>query len=379
MTNKTLWGILGAIVVVVLIIYGVSVNRDKNDEVKIGFVGPLTGDAAVFGDPISKAAALAAKEINAAGGVNGRPLKIVFENGLCNGKDAAQAMQKLIGIDGVKLIVGGSCSGEILAMAPLSANGEAVLISPSATSPKITTAGDFVFRNAPSDALQAAVMARYAYQKLGLKRGAIISENTDYAQGLREAFKKGWTDFGGQIIADETYNSGETDFRTLATKLIKAEPEFIYIVPQTPAAGSLLGKQLHGIGFQGTMLTAEAMASSDTAKESALEGMIMTEPAFAPGSRGQQLLAAYKAEYGAEPDYKQYVANTYDIVYLFKSAVASVGQDTAKVRDWLYGLKDWQGAGGSLTFDKNGDPVSATYTIKKIHNKELVEVETITP
>ncbi len=375
---KTLWGLVAIVVVVGLVWYGAS-SRQTKQTVRLGFVGPLTGDVAVLGVPMQKAALLAQEEINAAGRVGGKPLDIKFEDGLCNGKDAAQATQKLLGIDGVKFIIGGSCSGEMLAMAPLVANGEAVLISPSATSPKITTAGDFVFRNAPSDALQAAVMARYAYQKLGLKKAAVISENTDYGQGLREAFKKLWTDFAGQIAADEVYNTGETDFRTVAKKLTQDSPEAIYIVPNSPASGLLIAKQVRGVGYQGQLLTAEVLVNNETAKEASVQGLIHTDIAFGSSAKTKIFLDAYKARYGTEPEYKMFVANTYTLVYLFKEAIEKAGENTAKVRDFLYDLKDWDSAVGKLTFDKNGDPASASYAIKKVLKGEDTEVEVVTP
>src|SRR3989338_10042895 len=240
---------------------------------KIGVMYPLTGDGASYGLPIQRTTKIAIDEINAKGGVNGRKLEAIYEDGKCNPKDGNAAAQKLVNIDKVEVIIGGVCSGETLGAAPIAEENKVALISPSATSPDITNAGDFIFRLAPSDAFAGIVAAEYASKDLKTSKAAIISETTDYAQGLRNVFKSYFEDLGGEIVADETYNPEDTDFRTQVTKVKAANPDIIYLVPQAPQKGLLLVKQIKEAGLkQQQLLTAEVIIGQrDMIKENAAD------------------------------------------------------------------------------------------------------------
>src|SRR3989344_5679165 len=167
---------------------------------KIGVMYPLTGDGASYGLPIQRTTRIAVDEINAQGGVNGRKLEVIYEDSKCNPKDGNAAAQKLVNLDKVKVIIGGVCSGETLGAAPITEAAKVVLISPSATNPDITNAGDFVFRLAPSDAFAGVVASDYAFNGMDARNAAVISESTDYAQGLRKVFKEEFVKLGGKIV-----------------------------------------------------------------------------------------------------------------------------------------------------------------------------------
>ena len=130
-----------------------SPSDDGTGPIKIGFIGPLTGEASPYGVDTLNGAKLAVDEINEAGGVNGRMIEIIAEDGRCTGTDAASAAQKLVNVDKVVAIVGGQCSGETLAAAPIAESAKVVMISPVSSSPDVTAAGDFIFRDYPSDGL----------------------------------------------------------------------------------------------------------------------------------------------------------------------------------------------------------------------------------
>ena len=163
---------------------------------KIGVMLPLTGDAAAVGLPEQRGVKIAIDEMNAKGGINGRKLEAIYEDSKCNPKDGNAAAQKLVNIDKVKVIIGGTCSGETLGASPITEANKVILISPSATSPDITKSGDFVFRLAPSDAYAGVVASDYAFKELNAKKAAVVSESTDYAQGLRRVFKENFAKLG---------------------------------------------------------------------------------------------------------------------------------------------------------------------------------------
>src|SRR3989344_5643530 len=136
--------------------------QETQGSYKIGVMAPLTGDGAAYGLPIQKAIKIAIDEVNAKGGVNGVKLEPIYEDSKCNPKDGNAAAQKLVNVDKVKVIIGGACSGETLGAAPITGASKVVLLSPSATSPDITTkGGDYTFRVAPSDAYAGIVAANY--------------------------------------------------------------------------------------------------------------------------------------------------------------------------------------------------------------------------
>ena len=342
---------------------------------KIGVMYPLTGDAAAYGLPIQKTTKYAADEINAKGGVNGKKLELIYEDSKCNPKDGNAAAQKLINIDKVKVIIGGVCSGETLGAAPLANDNKVVMVSPSATSPDITAkGGDFVFRLAPSDAFAGVVASDYAYNELKARKAAIVSETTDYSQGLRRVFKENFEKLGGQVLADETYNPEDTDFRTQATKIKAANADIVYVVPQTKAKGVLLVKQLKEAGAKQQLVTAEVLIGRDVVKENPadVDGIIGVEQKFDDKNpKAAPILAKYKQDTKEEAPFPGYMSGAYDAVYLVADAIAKNGYDGEKIRDYLYAVKGYNGAVGKVSIDQNGDVVM-DFSVKQIKNGELV-------
>jgi branched-chain amino acid transport system substrate-binding protein len=342
----------------------------------IGAIVPLTGDAAAYGEPIKQAEDLAVEEINAAGGINGRPLKIIYEDGACSPKGATTAAQKLISIDNVKVIIGGLCSGETLGAAPVAEAAKVILFSPGSGSPDVTNAGDYIFRNFPSDATSGSKVAKAAIAN-GHKKIVILSESTDYAQAVKRVFKETYEKEGGVVVADEMFASDSSDYRSQITKMKYANPDGIYLVAQTPAKYSIALKQLRESGLTQQLYTNEWAAAEDVLKERAkeIEGAVYAEPAFdenAPKTKEflDKLRARNNGELsGALPPV--YFATAYDAVYVLKEAMDVCGEDTDCIKTQLYSVKNREGTTGALTIDRNGDPEFA-YVLKTIKNGQVV-------
>lgn len=339
----------------------VQEDLSKNGVIKFGFVGALTGDAAAYGDPSYKGVQMAVEEVNASGGINGKKLEVIYEDGKCTGKDATTAFQKLTQIDGVKVVIGGSCSGETLPMATMAEKGRVILFTPLATNPDITYAGDLVFRNAPSDAMSGFTLAGAAYNVFGYRSVALINENTDYAQGIRRVFSRTFTDLGGKLVADENFNPKVTDFRAQLVKIKSSKPDAILINTQGPQTGSLVAIQARELGINVRILTNEVLGSTDGIKNAgdAVEGMVWAQPALDEESNPttKKFLETYRSKYNEEPGFPFYAAASYDALKILAKAVFDVGLDVERVRDWLYALKDYDGASGVGTIDKNGDTI----------------------
>ncbi len=348
----------------------------------VGGITPLTGDAASFGIPIQQAALLAAKEINAQGGIGGRKLVLYWEDGKCEGENARRAAEKLFEEhpDMVALIAG-SCSSEFLAAAPLAQARGVLSFSSSATSPNISTLGRLVFRTAPSDALAGKVAAEYAFFTMGARRAAIITEDKDYPQGLREVFRRRWGELGGTVVTDAVFAPGTTDFADIARRVKESGADVVYLLPQSPTPGVLAVKALKEEKVPAQLLTAEVLLIRDAIAEQGkiLDGVVGIEVFFDKDNpRAQQLIANYEAEYGLEPTYPGFMAGMYDLMYLLKESYEATDGTPEAMAEYLYRLRGWRGAVGKLSFDRNGDP-SLVYSIRKIENGAAVTIDLVEP
>jgi len=347
---------------------------EKIDSIVIGVIGPMTGDAASYGEAMTRQAQLAVDEINANGGINGHPIELKIEDGKCNPKDSATAATKLINVDGVKVILGGACSGETMGAAPVAEKAQVILLSPLSTSPDITDAGDYIFRTAPSDLLQAEVAASNAYS-MGYRKAAVLYENTDYSQALGKAFQKAFIEEGGEIVAAENYNTEDSDFRTQFLKMKEAEPDMIYLVPQSGPKAIALVKQLKEIGITQQIFGGELYVGRDIIAENPalLEGVYATEIMVdEENPLTKEIFAKYEAKYGPVP-YPFYQAASRDAVYLLAEAIGKHGEDPEKIKEELYKTKDWDGAVGKLTLDEHGDAL-IDVSLKKIVQGQVIPV-----
>lgn len=344
---------------------------DDGGAIVLGGIAPLTGDAAAYGIPISTIADIAVEKLNEEGGINGREVSIVWEDGKCNGQDAASAAQKLINVDKVKVIIGGFCSSETLGAAPIAEQAGVVMVSPGSSSPDITDAGDFIFRTYPSDSAQAKILAEEA-EALGLEKVGILTEEQDYTIGIEQAFI---AEFDGEVVA-ENFLGTDSDLKTQITKLKNEGVDGFFINTQTPAKGELMVKQLQELGYEGQLFANDIFAGSTEVIQTnaeLLEGTITALVAYDAESEGFQYFEAKYLEQTGEESvpWTSYSATAYDAVMVVAEAIAANGHTATGVRDFLYTVSNWPGAGGSLTLDENGDP-EAGHSAHLITNGEVV-------
>jgi branched-chain amino acid transport system substrate-binding protein len=380
MSKKT--AIVLSILLLTVIFIGCSITQSgkitKSDEpIKIGVIGPFTGDGAAYGGPYRQTIQLAVDEINQNGGIDGRQVQVIYEDGACTPKAAATAAQKLVSVDNVKVILGGFCSGETLGAAPITEQNKVILFSAGSSSPDITNAGDYVFRDFASDANSGSKIAETALGK-GHKRIAILSEQTQYAQALRKVFSAQYTELGGEIVADESFTSDSSDFRSQLTKIRYAQPDAVYIVPQTTATLTKVLRQVREAGITQQIYTTDQATAQDALSTNSkeLEGAIFAEAAFnASSPEAQQLMEKLRSKYGEVPESLPpvYIATTYDAVYILKDVIGICGEDTDCIKGRLYAIKDRPGTAGLLSIDQNGDAERA-YAVKVIHDGKISEV-----
>ena len=331
----------------------------SDEPYRIGVMDALTGVAESYGNPILQAKQLAAEEINAAGGINGRMLELVVEDSKCAAQDAITAYNKLTDVDGVKIILGTSCSGAMLGAAPLAEAEEVVMLSASATSPDIATAGDFIFRTAINDA-QLGVDTGNTLHADGIHDLATITEATDYAEGARRTTVARFEELGGHVVAAESYPSEMTDFRSQLTKLIAANPDGIHLASQGEFSGGTIVKQLRELGYNGPIYT-EVVPTGPEALGIAGEaatGMkaIIPNPEL-DTQAGINFLSNFEARYGSVATIPWFQGSGYDSVYIAAECLSQTGddQDSAGFRDCLYNLTYSGAIGDNYGFDANGD------------------------
>jgi len=373
--NQSIKWIIGVIVVVAVVAIGYFVSKGPSEPVstgpiKIGFIGPLTGDGAPYGEAARGGLQIALDEINDNGGINGRMISIIYEDGECNNKSAVSAAQKLVNVDKVKIIIGGLCSGETLSIAPITEAAKIILFSPGSSAPSITSAGDYVFRNHVSDNYGGEFLAGVVAKNRS--RIAIFSESTDYAQGLRQAFKM---KLKNPAVFDEAFESSTKDFRSMLTKTKATNPDAIVIIAQVGGNAATIAKQARELGLTQQFYSAYLAGPEYLTGGKAVEGTIMVDDVSLITSKGKNLSRLYRERFGSEPTYSVYVGGAYDAAFILSGAIDAIGENSDGIRDYLYNMKNFDGALGSYHFDQNGDPVGLTLTVKKVENGVFVGAE----
>ena len=325
---------------------------------RIGVMESVTGPGETYGNVAVQAKQMAVEEINAAGGVNGRMLELIVEDSKCAAQDSITAYKKLTEVDGVKIILGTSCSGAMLGAAPLAEQDGVVLFSGLATNPDIASAGDYIFRTAMND-LQLGMDTGNVMWADGIRTVATMTEATDYAEGVRRTSVEQFEKLGGQVVAAEAYSSDVTDFRSQLTKLIGANPEALHIAAQAEFSGGTIVKQVRELGYEGPIYSEIVVVGAtalDIAGDAATGLKAITAELDPANPRSGQVLTNFKSRYGYIT-LPWYMGSAYDDVHIAAECLKQTGddQDADGFRDCLYGIT-WSGSiGSNYGFDENGE------------------------
>ena len=336
---------------------------------RIGVMESLTGVGETYGIVASQAKQMAADEINAAGGINGRTLELVVEDSQCTAKDAITAYNKLTDVEGVKIILGTSCSSAMLGAAPLAEADGVILFSGLASNPDIANAGDYIFRTQISD-VQVGIDTGNVLWADGVRTLATITESTDYAEGVRRTSAVQFEKRGGRVVAEERYASDITDFRSQLSKLIDAAPDALHLAPQSEFSAGTIIKQAREVGYEGPIY-AETVSVGTTALEiagDAATGMKAITADLDPDNRkAQEVLADFRKRY----DYVTlpwHLGSAYDDVYITAECLRETDddQDADGFRDCMYRIT-WSGAiGDDYSFDSDGEVVGLSRVVVEV-------------
>ncbi len=315
------------LVVSCILVFGVSAMAA--DTVKIGSLVSITGGLAAYGPPINNGALLAEKDINGAGGILGKKIKIMTRDTQTDPTAGVDAAKKLVDIDKVIGIVGALSSGVSIPVATsVSIPSRVVQISPASTSEKIATLNDndFMYRTVPMDALQAPALAEVLLKDKGFKKISVIYVNNDYGEGLAKGVKASFEEMGGSVQAMVPYNPEQASYRGEAQKAIKGNPEAVVMVSY-PQFGAMIMRQVLEAGYRGTFAYADGMKAPEVAKNVGakyVEDTYGTVAANPNQELSEWFKNHYKATFGEMPP-KPYIDNMYDAVVLMALAAAKGG------------------------------------------------------
>ena len=348
---------------------GVLACRGDEDPYRIGVMESLTGAGETYGTVANRAKQMAADEINEAGGINGRKLELVVEDSQCTAKDAIAAYNKLTDVDGVKIILGTSCSGAMLGAAPLAEADGVILFSGLASNPDIAKAGDYIFRTQISD-IQVGIDTGNTLWADGIRTLATITEATDYSEGVRRTSVAQFEERGGMVVAEERYASDVTDFRSQLSKLFEAEPDALHLAPQSEFSAGAIVKQARELGYDGPIY-AETISVGTTALEiagDAATGMkAITADLDPDNEKAQEVLANFRERYNYVT-LPWHLGSAYDDVYIAAECLKKTGddQDADGFRDCMYEIT-WSGAiGDDYSFDSDGEVVGLSRVVVEV-------------
>ena len=352
----------------VLTVAALACGEDE-DVFRIGVMESLTGPGETYGTVANQAKQMAADEINAAGGVNGRRLELVVEDSRCSANDAITAYNKLTEVESVKIILGTSCSSAMLGVAPHAGADGVILFSGLASNPDIANAGDYIFRTQISD-LEVGIVTGNVLWADGVRTLATITESTDYAEGVRRTSVAQFEKRGGEVVAAEQFGSEVTDFRSQLTKLFAEDPDALHVAPQSEFAGGTIIKQARELGFEG-LIYADTISVGTTALEiagDAATGMkAITADLDPDNEKAQEVLANFREryEYVTLP---WHLGSAYDDVYIAAECLKKTNddQDADGFRDCMYDIT-WSGAiGDNYSFDSDGEVVGLSRVVVEV-------------
>jgi len=367
---KKTWISIGIVVVVALAIALVIIQTNEDsEEIKIGAILPLTGSSAQYGQWSKNGADLAVEEINQQGGIKGRKIKILYEDSKTDAKEGVSAINNLYTIHKIQAFITES-SGVVLAIAPIAETKKIVQLNVGAVNPQIREAGDYTFSNINDAKAEAYQMARFVFDKLQIRKLAILYANASYGIGARNAMLERFKILGGQIVADEGFEENSGDFRTQLTKIKSAIPEAIYVVAVTKDAAIIL-KQAKEIGLKVRFFSTTFFEGKDIIDIAgdAAEGTIYTSTALDTSSPDvRKFISNYYDKFGITPEI--YSATAYDAIKILALAIEKVGYDGSKIKNFLYTVKDYPGISGVTTFDAKG-AVEKPILFKIVRNRNF--------
>ena len=352
-----------------------------SDEILVGEYGSLTGDKATFGISTKNGIDMAVDEINAAGGVLGKKIRVIVEDDRGDSTEAATVVTKLITKDKVVAVLGEVASSSSKAAGPVAQLNMIPMISPSSTNPDVTRAGDYIFRVCFIDPFQGFVMAKFAATTQKYTKVAVLRDiKSDYSVGLADAFIESFKKLGGTIVTDQSYSQGDTDFNAQLTSIKPTKPEAIFLPGYYTEVG-LIARQAKKQGITVPLLGGDGWDSPKLVEIGGkdLEGAFFSNHSSMddPSPVIQKFSAGYKTRFNVASD--ALAALGYDSAMVLFDAMKRAGTtEGPKLRDAIAQTKDFSGVTGKITLDAERN-ANKPAVVLEIKDGKFVYRETISP
>ena len=362
-------------------VFALVACNNKSDKIVIGNFGSMTGAEATFGISTRDGIILAVEEWNKNGGLMGKQIELKAYDNQGKPEEARLSVEKLINIDNVVAVLGEVASTRSLAGSPVAQQYKVPMISPGSTNPMVTQKGDYIFRVCFIDPFQGQVMAKFAWNSLKLKKAAVfVDSKSDYSVGLAKYFIETFKGFGGEIVGDEKYTSGDVDFKAQLTNLKSKQPEFIFVPGYYTEVG-LIARQAREQGISVPLLGGDGW---DSDKLFEIGGEHVNGSYFSnhyttqdPRPEVGAFIKNYQTRFGSVPN--ALAASGYDAARILFEAIKSVNSvEGAKIRDALAQTKNFQGVTGVITINENRDATKSAVVLQ-VQGKDFKFVETVNP
>jgi branched-chain amino acid transport system substrate-binding protein len=322
------------------------------ETIRIGEVNPITGSIGQYGTTCHQGIKLAVDQANSSGGVLGRKVELITEDNQSKPGQTATIVRKFVTQDRVVAIVGDLTSSATMEGGPIAQEARIPMVSPLATNPKVTQIGDYVFRVCFIDEFQGRVMARFAKENLRATKAALLTDvKQDYSVGLSGFFKDTFTSGGQTIVREQSYSSGDTDFRAQLSSIKAAHPDVVFLPGYYPEVSVIL-KQARQLGLTVPFIGCEAWDNPTLLQVagSAANGCYFSNQFSAddPATIVQEFGKEYLAVFGVKPD--NFAALGYDAVRVLLDSIKRAGR-TENIRDAIAQTRNFAGVSGNITLD----------------------------
>ena len=349
-------------------------------EIVVGEVAAMTGGTATFGTSSHAGTQMAVDEINAAGGLLGKKVKLITEDDQSKQGEAGTVAKKLISRDKIIALLGEVASGKSLEMGPICQKAGVPMISPASTNPKVTEVGDFVFRVCFIDPFQGTVMGKFAMSRNWKKVAVLTDTKQDYSVGLSQFFKQYFAKNGGTIVSEQSYGSGDKDFKAQLTAIKPSAPDAIFASGYYNEVG-LIATQARELGITAPLLGGDGWDSPSLVQVAgkAIEGSFFSNHFSNEDTspRIQEFVKKFKDKNGKIPD--AMAALGYDSAMILADAIKRAGTTDGKaLRDAIAQTKDYNGITGKISLDEKRN-ASKSAVVLTIKDGKFSYVETLAP
>jgi branched-chain amino acid transport system substrate-binding protein len=359
------------LIIVFLVFLLTGCKPSESNAVNVGAILPLTGGAAQYGNLAKKGIDLAVEEANSVREGSKPKIQILYEDSKTDPKEAVSALQNLLTINKIEAFIT-EVSGVVLATAPIAEANKVILLNCGAQNPQIRGAGEYVFSNINDANVETYQLAEYAFNKLSIRRMAILYSSASYGVGARDAMRAKFTSLGGKIVADEMFQEGATDYRTHIAKVRAARPQAVFL-PGVTKDMALILKQSYESGFKPQWLSYTSFEGEDLLRIAgvAAEGAIYSSTLFDTTGNlaASRFASAFEQKYGSPPEI--YAATAYDAIRILARAIDSVGYNGPRIKDLLSHMRPYAGASGVTEFDADG-MVNKPVIFKMVKNQHFV-------